>query len=124
MRHYFQRRDGEKTTTLSRALLALAAGVLPWIAAAPSAGAQEISVVKLGMTYEIGFPENLEDPVNPALGVAAGVNTYRIVSHGGDTWYKVQRVYRHPRGGWFTPPGVKQTWVNMGYAYVVREALK
>ena len=101
------------------------AGVVVWMAvAAPQLAAQGFSVLKLGWTYDIGLPESLEDRENPALGLAAGVNTYRVVGYGGDTWYRLQRVHKHPRGGWFTPQGAKQVWVNIGYAYVINEVVR
>jgi len=101
----------------------LAAGL--WAGAPVSrAEAEGMAALKLGWTYNIGFPESLQDQENPKLGVSAGVNAYRIMGFGGDTWYRVQRVFRHPNGGWFTPPGAPSVWVNMGYAYSIQEATK
>ena len=90
----------------------------------PQLVAQGVSVLKLGWTYDIGLPESLQDRENPAMGLASGVNTYRVVGYGGDTWYRLQRVYRHPKGGWYTPSGAKQVWVNIGYAYAINEVYR
>lgn len=83
--------------------------------------AAELSAIKMGWTYQIGFPEALNDPQNPRLGLSSGMNPYRVLASGGDGWYRLQRVVRHPNGGWVAPQGTPSVWVNMGYAYAIKE---
>ncbi len=104
---------------------AMLTGLAFWlVVSAPQTVAQGVSAIKLGWTYDIGLPESLQDQETPTLGLAAGVNTYRVVGYGGDTWYRLQRVYRHPKGGWYSPQGAKQVWVNIAYAYMINEVLR
>jgi hypothetical protein len=104
--------------------MVLLGGILWAAVSIPQIAAQGFTVLKQGWTYNIGLPESLHDKESPALGLASGINTYRVVGFGGDTWYRLQRVYRHPKGGWYTPQGAKQVWVNISYAYTIDEVLR
>jgi len=85
--------------------------------------------LKPGCNYAIGFQDGaLPAPALPP--VAANVNqravaTYRVIGTAGDQqWYKVRMVARNPQGGWYTPPGSSDVWVNLNYVMWVQEVLR
>ena len=100
---------------------ALLLAVAALAVALPERAEADMTLLKMGWTYTIGFPEALADPQNSRWGITSGTNTYRVLASGGAGWYRLQRVQRHPNGGWVSPPGTPLVWVNMGYAYVIRE---
>ena len=94
--------------------------LLAGIGTPSSAQAQGMSL-KLGVNYAIGFP----DSVALGNGLAKGVATYRVVGAAGDQqWYRVRLVARNPQGGWYTPPGAPEVWINLSYAMWVQEVLR
>lgn len=88
--------------------------------ALPERANADMTLLKMGWIYNIGFPEVIQEQ-GVRNGLAPGMNTYRVLSSGGVGWYRIQRVYRHKNGGWFSPPGTPQVWANLGYAYAIRE---
>ena len=90
----------------------------PLLAQNPSAGGV---VLKQGWLYAIGFP----DTVTVGSGIAKGVATYRVLGSAGDQqWYRLRMTVRNPNGGWMTPPGTPEVWVNLNYAMWVQEVLR
>jgi len=107
-------RDCRKT------LVAGAVSLLVGICIPLTAQAQGMNL-KQGWNYAIGFP----DSVTPGAGIAKGVATYRVLGSAGDMqWYRVQMIQRKPQGGWYTPPGTPEVWVNLTYAMWVQEVLR
>lgn len=99
-----------------------AAAVL--LSAGTEAHAQGISVLKMGWTYAITFPEVADPQVSGYNRPEGGMHLYRVLQFGGDQWYRLQRVYKKPEGGWFSVPNTEDTWVNIGYAFSIREITK
>jgi len=85
--------------------------------------AQGNGILRMGLTYNIAFPD-VQPGQLPINRVEPGMHTYRILAYGGDQWYRVQRVYKHPNGGWQSVPNTDDMWVNMGYAFAITEALR
>lgn len=104
-----------------KARIAGVVGVLTGFGLLPvSAPAQGIAL-KQGWLYAIGFP----DTATPGSGTAKGVTTYRVLASAGDqNWYRVRMVARNPQGGWMTPPGTPEVWINLSYAMWVQEVLR
>ncbi len=106
------------------------AGALGILAGAsvPAAAQAPGFLLKPGCNYAIGFQENMAPGVPPAGAPApAGHNvaTYRVMGTAGDQqWYRLRMVARAPQGGWYTPPGTPEVWVNLTYAMWVQEVLR
>ena len=105
-----------------------AMAILAGIGAPLSAQAQGIAL-KPGCNYAIGF----QDGAVPAAAlppVAANMNqrpvaVYRVIASAGDQqWYRVRMVARNPQGGWYTPPGTSDVWVNINYMMWVQEVTR
>ncbi len=85
--------------------------------------------LKPGAHYAIGFQDGAA-PVAVLPPVAANMNqrpvaVYRVIASAGDQqWYRVRMVARNPQGGWYTPPGSQEVWVNLTYAMWVQEVLR
>ena len=85
--------------------------------------------LKPGCTYAIGFQDGAV-PASALPPVAANVNqrtiaTYRVIAAAGDQqWYRVRMVARNPQGGWYTPPGSADVWVNLNYMMWVQEVTR
>jgi len=89
--------------------------------------------LKQGCNYAIGFQENMAPGVGQSMGpgsaVAApggrNVAVYRVLGSTADQqWYRLRMVARAPQGGWYTPPGTPEVWVNLSYATWVQEVLR
>jgi len=111
-----------------KALMVGAMGLVAAIGLPMAAQAQGM-MLKPGCTYAIGFQEGMAP--TPALPpVAANVNqraiaTYRVMGATGDMqWYRVRMVARNPQGGWYTPPGTSEVWINLTYVMWVQEVLR
>jgi hypothetical protein len=103
-----------------RIFMAGALGICLGFGAPVSAQTQGM-ILKPGWNYAIGFP----DGGAPGSGVGKGVVTYRVLGAAGDQqWYKVRMVARAPQGGWVTPPGAADVWINLNYAMWVQEVLR
>ena len=108
------------------------AGALGILVAAgvPAAAQAQGFLLKPGCNYAIGFQENMAPglpPVGALASASAGRNvaTYRVVGSAGDQqWYRLRMVARAPQGGWYTPPGTPEVWVNLTYAMWVQEVLR
>ena len=81
----------------------------------------QMTVLKLGWTYMITFPEVADPKVTGYNRPEGGTHIYRVLQYGGDQWYRLQRAYKKPDGGWYSVPGTEDTWVNIGYAFSIRE---
>jgi hypothetical protein len=108
---------GKTVRALACLVFASMAPVLPGFAQGTG-----LTALKLGWTYRIGFP-GLQDSANPGSGIAPGVYTYRVLAVGGDQWYRLQKVVKHPNGGWVSSQGSSGIWVNLSYAFWVQEAV-
>lgn len=87
----------------------------------PNSVQAEGIALKQGWLYSIGFP----DTATLGSGVAKGVATYRVLATAGDSsWYRVRMVVRNPQGGWMTPAGAPEVWINLSYAMWVQEVLR
>ena len=104
-----------------------AVGVLAGIGWPVCAQAQGMGL-KTGGLYAIGFQDGVGPGPAPVAANAAApqraVATYRVLGASSDQqWYRMKMVVRNPQGGWFTPPGASEVWVNMAYAMWVQEVL-
>lgn len=105
-----------------------AVGILAGIGLPISAQAQGMTL-KQGCNYVIGFQEGAA-PAAALPPVAANGNqrpiiTYRVLGSAGDQqWYRIRMVARNPQGGWYTPPGSADVWVNLNYVMWVQEVLR
>lgn len=110
-----------------RGMLAAGIGALGLAALALPAAAQGQGFsLKQGCHYAIGFQESMTPglPTNPPPIAANGrtVVVYRVLGSAGDQqWYRLRMVARAPQGGWYTPPGAQEMWVNLSYALWVQE---
>jgi len=109
-------------------LMAGVIGVLAGIGATASVQAQGIAL-KPGCTYSIGFQDGTAPgavAVNNAPNTTSkGVATYRVMAGTPDQqWYRLRMVTRNPAGGWYTPPGAPEVWVNLNYVMWVQEVLR
>lgn len=107
------------TTFAKRFILPAVAFLL--LGSAGSLLAQGMTVLKLGWTYQITFPE-VTDPKMTGYNLPqGGTHIYRVLQYGGDQWYRLQRVYKKENGGWYSVPNTADMWVNIGYAFMIRE---
>ena len=91
-------------------------------------------LLKPGCHYAIGFQDNIApgypaaQPQQPQAQPASGarnVAVYRVINTAGDQqWYRIRMVVRAPQGGWITPPGAPDVWVNVTYAVWVQEVMR
>ncbi|MEI6350712.1 MAG: hypothetical protein WCP06_06355 [Verrucomicrobiota bacterium] len=88
------------------------------VGAVSSAHAQGLTFFRLGWTYAIAFPNNVQTGVDS--GLVPGVGLYRVSSFAGEQWYLLQRIERKPNG-WGLVPGAPSVWVNLNYALSVQE---
>ena len=101
-------------------------GVLAGIALPVCAQAQGMGL-KTGSLYAIGFQDGAGPGPAPVAANAAtppqrAVATYRVLGVSGDQqWYRLKMVVRNPQGGWLTPQGASEVWVNLAYAMWVQE---
>jgi hypothetical protein len=103
-------------------------GVLAGIALPLCALAQGLGL-KVGYNYVIGFQEGASPVLEPVAANVAqrnapqkNVTIYRVIASAGDQqWYRVRMVLRNPQGGWYSPPGTPDVWVNLAYATWVQE---
>ncbi|MCX6966690.1 MAG: hypothetical protein NTZ46_02740 [Verrucomicrobia bacterium] len=97
--------------------------------ALPLAAQAQGMALKPGCNYAIGFQDGAV-PVAALPPVAANMNqrpvaVYRVLASAGDQqWYKIRMVARNPQGGWYTPPGSSDVWINLSYAMWVQEVLR
>lgn len=89
--------------------------------------------LKQGCNYAIGFQENMAPGAGPGMEAGAtvaapsgrSVAVYRVLGSSADQqWYRLRMVARAPQGGWYTPPGTPEVWVNLAYATWVQEVLR
>ena len=113
-----------------KACRAGAVGVLAGIGLPVCALAQGMGL-RVGSHYAIGFQDGggpgpapvAANTVNPAP--QRTVATYRVLGSAGDQqWYRVRMVLRNPQGGWITPQGAPEVWINLAYAMWVQEVLR
>ena len=104
-----------------------AVGILTGIGWPLFAQAQGMAL-KVGCNYAIGFPEGANPGPAPVAANAAAqrpLATYRVLASAGDQqWYRVRMVMRNPQGGWFTPAGAPEVWINLPYMMWVQEVLR
>jgi len=107
-------------------LLAGAIEVCALTGASVAAQAQGMNL-RVGANYSIGFQDGMTPAVvaNPAPNGAKSIATYRVLAGTADQqWYRLKMVARNPAGGWYTPPGSPEVWVNMNYVMWVQEVLR
>jgi hypothetical protein len=120
---------GEVMNPLSRSALAAGViGVLAGIGAPVFAQGPGMSL-KPGGNYAIGFQDGMVPggvtPNTAPNGAQKSVTVYRVISGTSDLqWYRMRVVARNPAGGWYTPPGSPEVWVNMNYVMWVQEVLR
>lgn len=110
-----------------RALLAAMLGLFALIGGSVAAQAQGMNL-RVGGNYSIGFQDGMAPAVAtpPAPnGAPKSMATYRVLAGTADQqWYRLRMVARNPAGGWYTPPGSPEVWVNMNYVMWVQEVLR
>ncbi|MDD5349177.1 MAG: hypothetical protein PHQ12_03095 [Chthoniobacteraceae bacterium] len=109
-------------------LLAGALGMAAGMGTPAAAQAQGFQL-KTGCHYAIGFQESMTPGAvaapSPAAPGGRNVAVYRVLGSAGDQqWYRLRMVSRAPQGGWYTPPGSPEIWVNLTYALWVQEVLR
>ena len=115
-----------------KALLAGAVGVVAAIGLPVCALAQQQQgmTLKMGCNYAIGFQDGSglgPAPVaaNGAAQIQRPLAVYRVTGVAGDQqWYRVRMVVRNPQGGWLTPPGAPDVWINLAYTMWVQEVTR
>ena len=103
-------------------------GILAGIGLPLAAWAQGMTL-RPGANYALGFEEGAV-PATALPPVAANGNQkvitiYRVLAASGDQqWYRIRMVARNPQGGWYTPPGTADVWVNINYVMWVQEVTR
>ena len=83
-----------------------------------------IRLLRLGWIYAIGFPDAVQTTLDPSSGLAQGFQTYRVMEFGGEQWYRLKLVTRQAGGGWFSPQGSPEIWVNLNYALWINDVTR
>ena len=99
------------------------------VLAAPWAAHAQMMQLKPGWNYAIAFadssgPVGAVPPQAQPQAAMPGRNltVYRVLGASPDqTWYRVRMVVRAPQGGWVTPTGAPEVWINLSYAIWVQE---